>query len=116
MRIAIPLDEDRLSVCPVLARAPYFLFSAHGEESIEENPAAQAQSGAGMQAAQFLVNREVGVLITPRCGEKAAEVLGAAGMEIFKSANKAAADDLAAYGEGKLERLSHFHGGFQGIG
>ena len=72
--------------------------------------------GAGMQAAQFLVDREVGVLITPRCGEKAAEVLGAAGMEIFKSANKAAADDLAAYGEGKLERLSHFHGGFQGIG
>ena len=115
MKIALPLDEDRLSVCPVLARAPYFLFSAGGEESIEENPAAQAQGGAGMQAAQFLVDRGVTVLITPRCGENAAEVFKAAGMEIFKSANKAAADDLAAYMEGKLETLNHFHGGFHGI-
>ncbi len=115
MKIALPLDEDRLSVCPVLARAPYFLFSSHGEESIEENPAAQAQGGAGMQAAQFLVDRGVTVLITPRCGENAAEVFKAAGMEIFKSANKAAADDLSAYREGKLEVLIHFHGGFQGI-
>lgn len=115
MKIAIPLDEDRLSVCPVLARAPYFLFSTHGEESIEENPAAQAQGGAGMQAAQFLVDRDVDILITPRCGENAAEVFKAAGIEIFKSTNKVAADDLAAYKEGKLEVLSHFHGGFQGI-
>lgn len=115
MKIALPLDEDRLSVCPVLARAPYFLFSTNGEESIEENPAAQAQGGAGMQAAQFLVDRGVTVLITPRCGENAAEVFKAAGMEIFKSANKAAADDLSAYREGKLEVLSHFHGGFHGI-
>ena len=115
MKIAIPLDEDRRNVCPVLARAPYFLFSTQGKESIEENPAAQAQGGAGMQAAQFLVDGDVDILITPRCGENAAEVFKAAGIEIFKSANKAAADDLAAYGEGKLEVLSHFHGGFQGI-
>ena len=115
MKIAIPLDEDRLSVCPVLARAPYFLFSTQGRKSIEENPAAQAQGGAGMQAAQFLVDRDVDILITPRCGENAAEVFKAAGIKIFKSANKTAADDLAAYREGKLEALSHFHGGFQGI-
>lgn len=115
MKIALPLDEDRLSVCPVLARAPYFLFITDGEESIEENPAAQAQGGAGMQAAQFLIDRGVTVLITPRCGENAAEVFKAAGIEILKSANKAAAADLAAYKEGKLEVLSHFHGGFHGI-
>ncbi len=115
MKIALPLDEDRLSVCPVLARAPYFLFSTDGEESIEENPAAQAQGGAGMQAAQFLVDRGVTALITPRCGENAAEVFKAAGIEIYKSASKAAEEDLAAYKEGKLEVLSRFHGGFHGI-
>lgn len=114
MKIALPLDEDRLSVCPVLARAPYFLFCSEGKENIEENPAAQAQGGAGIQAAQFLVDRGVGALITPRCGENSAQVLKAAGIEIYKSANKAAADDLTAYREGKLEALSHFHGGFQG--
>ena len=39
----------------------------------------------------------------------------AAGMKILKSANQAAADDLADWQEGKLEPLTHFHGGFQGI-
>ena len=115
MKIAIPLDEDRQNVCLVLARAPYFLFWSDGEQQTAENPAAQAQSGAGMQAAQFLVDSGISVLITPRCGENAAEVFKAAGIEIYKSANKAAADDLAAYLEGKLEVLDHFHGGFHGI-
>lgn len=114
MKIAIPLDEDRVSVCPVLARAPYFLFWAEGSSSIEENPAAQAQSGAGMQAAQFLVDREVTELITPRCGQNAAEVFKAAGMKIYKSENKSAEDDLAVFREGKLSELEHFHGGFHG--
>jgi len=36
-------------------------------------------------------------------------------MKILKSANQAAADDLADWQEGKLEPLTHFHGGFQGI-
>ena len=55
MKIAVPLDENQQDVCVVLARAPYFLFRENGIDVIEENPAAQAQGGAGIQAAQFLV-------------------------------------------------------------
>lgn len=62
MRIAIPLDENQQDVCIVLARAPYFLFREDGVDTIVENPAAQAQGGAGLQAAQFLVDHEVDAL------------------------------------------------------
>lgn len=115
MKIAIPLDENRQDVCIVLARAPYFLFRENGQDTILENPAAQAQGGAGIQAAQFLVDRETDVLITVRCGQNAADVFHAADMKIYKSANKTAAEDLQAFEEGKLEELTAFHGGFQGI-
>ena len=115
MKIAIPLDENKTDVCMVLARAPYFLFWNDGVETVVENPAAAAQGGAGMKAAQFLVDSAVTVLITPRCGQNAADVFHAAGMKIYKSANQAAADDLAACRNGTLETLTNFHGGFHGI-
>ena len=115
MKIAIPLDENQMDVCPVLARAPYFLFWEKEQVSIVENPAASAQGGAGIQVAQFLVDQSVTVLITPRCGENAAEVFTAADLKIYKSAHAVAMDDLNAYLNGKLEMLTHFHGGYQGI-
>ena len=94
MKIAVPLDENKKDVCIVLARAPYFLFRENGNDAIVPNPAAQAQGGAGIQAAQ---------------------VFQAAGIKLYKSANKAAADDLAALEQGTLEELTQFHGGYHGI-
>jgi len=115
MRIAIPLDENKQDVCIVLARAPYFLFQDENGETIVENPAAQAQGGAGVQAAQFLVDSGVTTLITVRCGQNAADVFTAAGMQIYKSVHKTAAQELAALADGTLEVLTHFHGGFHGV-
>lgn len=115
MKIAVPLDENQQDVCIVLARAPYFLFREEGTDTVVENPAAAAQGGAGIQAAQFLVDSDVDVLITVRCGQNAAEVFQAAGIQIRKSANKAAADDLAALEAGQLEELTRFHGGYHGV-
>ncbi|MCC8140150.1 MAG: 4Fe-4S binding protein [Lachnospiraceae bacterium] len=80
-------------MCVVLARAPYFLFQDDGKESIVENPAAQAQGGAGIQAAQFLVDNDVNVLITVRRGQNAADVFAAADIKIYKSVHKTAADE-----------------------
>lgn len=114
MRIAIPLDENKQDVCIVLARAPYFLFKDENKETIVENPAAGAQGGAGVQAAQFLVDNGVTALITVRCGQNAADVFKAAGMKIYHSVNKTAAEELTALADGKLEELTHFHGGFHG--
>ncbi len=115
MLIAVPLDENRQDVCPVLSRAPYFLFGGEGERRVVENPAAAAQSGAGLQAAQFLVDSGVGTLVTVRCGQNAADVFRAAGIAICKSTRKTAAEELAAAAAGETEELTRFHGGYRGI-
>lgn len=115
MRIAIPLDENKKDVCIVLARAPYFLFRDESGETVVENPAAQAQGGAGVQAAQFLVDSGVTALITVRCGQNAADVFTAAGIRIYQSVHKTAAEELAALAGGTLEELTRFHGGFHGV-
>ncbi len=115
MRIAIPLDENKKNVCIVLSRAPFFLIYEDGDESIFENPAAASNSGAGVEAAQFLCDKEIDVLITVRCGENAAEVFNAADIKILKSAHKTAKEELEAYEAGELEELKHFHGGYHGI-
>ena len=114
MKVAIPLDENKTDVCAVLARAPFFLFWEDGQESVVSNPAAQAQSGAGVQAAQFLVDSAISDLITPRCGQNAADVFSAAGIKIYKSAGTSAAENINSLREKKLEELTHFHGGFHG--
>ena len=115
MKIAIALDDNKEDVCIVLARAPYFLIREKGVDTIVENPGAQAQGGAGIQAAQFLVDQQVTDLITVRCGQNAADVFQAAGIRIYKSAGKTAAQDLTALENGTLERLESFHSGYQGI-
>lgn len=111
MRIAIPLDENKQDICIVLSRAPYFLFQDEDLQTIVENPVAEAQSGVGVMAAQFLMNNDVNVLIIARCGQNAADVFTAAGMKIYKSTGKTAAEDLEAFADGNLEELTHFHSG-----
>ncbi|MCR5665209.1 MAG: NifB/NifX family molybdenum-iron cluster-binding protein [Eubacterium sp.] len=115
MKVAIPLDENKVDVCPVLARTPYFMFWEDGQESILENPAAKAQGGAGVQAAQFLVDNTITDLITPRCGQNAADVFKAAEITIYKSEDASAADNIKSWQEKKLEKLTQFHAGFHGI-
>ena len=116
MIVAIRLDEDRRSLCPSFGRCPYFLFanSETGEERIEENPAAQAQGGAGLKAAQCVVDAGAEALVTVRCGENAAKVLQAAGITVYRSEGAGAEENLAALRQGRLEVMTHFHPGFVG--
>lgn len=114
MKIAVPLDENRQDISIVLARAPYFLFREGEHCTIVENPGAQALSGAGIQAAQFLVDAGVQALLTVRCGENSAQVLRAAEIKIYKATHTKAQQELEAFAEGKSEELTQFHGGFHG--
>lgn len=117
MIVAIPVDEDRKSLCVSFGRAPWMLFcnTETGVREALENPAAQAQGGAGLKAAQFLVDREAAALITVRCGENAAKVLQAAEITIYQSQGTDAEENLAALQEGRLQEMTHFHPGFVGI-
>lgn len=116
MKIAIPVDENKTDVCIVFARAPYFLFcdAENGSSELLENPAAQAQSGAGLKAAQFVVDNGADTLVTVRCGENSAEVMQAAEIAIYKAEGSNAQENAAACKDGKLALLTHFHAGFHG--
>ena len=75
MKIAVPVDENNIEtgVCISFGRAPYFLVydtETKGAELIE-NTAAQSPGGAGIKAAQMIVNSKAEVLLTPRCGQNA---------------------------------------------
>lgn len=117
MKIAIPVDENQTALCPTFGRTPYFLIHDTDSDTttLLGNPAAQAEGGAGLKAAQFVADQNADALITMRCGENAAEVLQAADVVIYKADGDDAAANLTALIEGKLAKLTHFHAGFQGI-
>ncbi len=118
MKIAIPVDEQSMEsgVCPSFGRTPYYLF--YDEQTKEplfmENAAAQSQGGAGIKAAQILSDAGTGVLLTPRCGENAREVLQQAGVQLYKTIPGTARENIGAYLAGTLQPLTEFHPGFHG--
>lgn len=116
MIIAIPVDEEKNDVCVSFGRAPYFLFynTENKKTEILENLSAEAQGGAGIKAAQFVVDNNADVLITIRCGENSADVLKAAEIEIYKADKKLAIENIKAFMEGKLTELTSFHAGYHG--
>lgn len=117
MKIIMPVDEGKDVICATFGRAPYFaVYDTETDKTeILDNPAAQAEGGAGLKAAQFVLDCSGDVLITPRCGKNSAEVLQAAEIPIYKSEGMGVAQNFAAFKEGKLSVLDHFHGGYQGI-
>lgn len=117
MRIALPVEDDQTKVSMVFGRAPYYLIydTENKSDELKKNPAAESSGGAGIQAAQFIVDSKVDVLITPRCGENSAEVLNEAEVKIFKSEGNDVATNLTAFQENKLSLLDHFHAGYHGI-
>ena len=117
MIVMIPLDEDKVSVCQIFARAPFFLKcdTETGTKECIKNIAADEQGGAGVRAAQQIADEGCDALITVRCGENAAKVFQYAGIAIYKAADGSAADQLTFLADGQLEILTHFHAGYHGI-
>ncbi len=120
MKIAIPVDDKSLdtNVCISFGRTPYFLIydTNSNEEAYLDNSAAASQGGAGIKAAQAIVDTGSSILLTPRCGENAAEVLNAAEIKMYKTVEGSARENITAFVEGKLSLLSETHPGFHNHG
>ena len=116
MIIAVPMDENKKDVCVSFGRCPFFLLkdTESGKTEFVVNPAAEASGGAGIKAAQAVVDSRADALITVRCGENAAEVFKSAGTKIYKAEGTDAEENLKALAEGRLSELDHFHAGFHG--
>ncbi|MCK9525256.1 MAG: NifB/NifX family molybdenum-iron cluster-binding protein [Limnochordia bacterium] len=120
MKIAIPVDEKdlRTNVCASFGRAAYFLiYETETKTSVFiDNSSLASPGGAGIKAAQTLIDNQVSALLTPRCGENAAKTLESAGIKIFKTTSVSVRENLADSRDGKLPLLEDIHAGFHGHG
>ena len=81
-----------------------------------DNSAIASEGGAGIKAAQVLVDQHVQVLLTPRLGENAAAVLRAADIALYATQGQSLQANLQAYRSGELTALADIHPGFHGQG
>lgn len=120
MRIVMPVDEKSMEsiVCQSFGRTPYFLiYDTDTKDTIFlDNSAVASQGGAGIKAAQIIVDNKVNAVLTPRCGQNAADVIKAADIEIYKTMNHSIQDNINALIEGKLALLEEIHPGFHNHG
>ncbi|MGI6778110.1 MAG: NifB/NifX family molybdenum-iron cluster-binding protein [Acetivibrionales bacterium] len=118
MKIAIPVGEKSLEsdVYVSFGRTPYFLiYDIDTKKSVFlDNSAAASTGGAGIKAAQMIADNKANVLLTPRLGENAADVLKAAEIKIYKTTTASAEDNINAFIAGKLPLLNEIHAGFHG--
>lgn len=118
MRIALPVEENEKTICPSFGRTPlFYIYDTETKESKAiDNSAIAAQGGAGIKAAQAIVDEKVEALLTPRCGENAAVVLQSANIKLYKTEGDSVEANIQAFAEGKLAELTDIHPGFHGHG
>ena len=119
MIIAIPADEKKTDsgVCPSFGRTPCFLYynTETKESHFMDNGAADSPGGAGIQAAQELVDGGAQAVLTPRCGENAGQVLKAAEIAVYKTVPGSVQHNVEEFLAGRLTELTAFHPGYHGL-
>jgi len=115
MKIALPVEDKSMeaNVCMSFGRAPYFLIydTDSKEEVFIDNSAVASQGGAGIKAAQGVVDSNVGAIVTHRCGENAAELFKAANIKIYKIAYDSIQKNIEAFMTGSLSLMDEFSAG-----
>lgn len=112
MKIAITSTGNSLDseISSLFGRCPYFIITnmENGEingESPIENPA-RYERGAGIKAAQYIVNSEVKALISGAPGPNALNILKQVGIKVYKLKSGSVKDNLKLFSEGKLEEMT----------
>ena len=120
MLIAIPLETKNLNtdICMSFGRTPFFAFidTKTMDVTYLDNTANSASGGAGVKAAQAIVDLKADVLITERLGQNAADVLEAANIKIYKSTVKPIMKNIDAFKNNNLEILTNIHPGLHSHG
>lgn len=116
MKIAIPAEGKTIdgNVSQSFGRTYYFVVvdSETLEIEVIDNEAASSQGGAGIKAAQAVVDSGAGVVVTFHCGQNAADVLKAADIKILKAVHGTIAEMVQKYKAGELAELTEIHPGY----
>ena len=127
MRIAISASGSTLDaeVDPRFGRCPYFIVTDPETMDFEaiDNSSAMAAGGAGISAAQMIVNKGVKGVLTGNCGPNAYQVLSSAGIQMINGVSGKVKDVIEDYRSGKFQASTqanvpdHFGmGGSSGMG
>jgi predicted Fe-Mo cluster-binding NifX family protein len=107
---------DRTSlVDPRFGRAKYLLIVDMPERStlaVDNQSGVNAAQGAGIQAAQSVIDHGASVVITGHCGPKATQALGAGGIEVYFTAGGTVDEALSRF---ETDRLRPGSGEAHGI-
>lgn len=121
MKIAVPSEGNSIesNVCQSFGRTYYFVVADSETLNYEviDNQAVSSQGGAGIKAAQAVVDSGADVVVTFHCGENAADVLKAADIKILKAIPGTVSEMVQKVKAGELAELTeiqpgqHQHGG-----
>ncbi|MEW6375888.1 MAG: NifB/NifX family molybdenum-iron cluster-binding protein, partial [Thermodesulfobacteriota bacterium] len=110
MKIAVSATGKDLNcqIDPRFGRCQYFVFvdPETMEFEVFENEGLMAMGGAGVQAAQLIVQRGATVLITGNLGPNAASALSASGIKVYLVPGGTVKDVIEGYRAGSLREAS----------
>jgi predicted Fe-Mo cluster-binding NifX family protein len=107
MRIAITAEGNNLDakIDPRFGRAQYILVVDHDGtllESIDNQMNRATMTGAGIQAAKKLADKNVSLLLTGKCGPNATKALKAAGLEFREVRSGTVREALEGFKRGEI--------------
>jgi predicted Fe-Mo cluster-binding NifX family protein len=110
MQVAVSAHGEGLDApaSPVFGRCPAFVFvdtETWAARSVP-NPAVAAGGGAGVQAAQFVVQQGAEAVITGNVGPNAFQVFQAAGVPVYLSPGGTVRQAVEAFKRGELRTLN----------
>jgi predicted Fe-Mo cluster-binding NifX family protein len=109
MKIAVSSQGETLDApaSPVFGRCPTYLFVKPETMEFEAvpNPAMSQGGGAGIQAAQFVVNQGADAVLSGNLGPNAFDVLQAAGVPGFLVPEGTVRQAVEAYKAGQLQPM-----------
>jgi predicted Fe-Mo cluster-binding NifX family protein len=107
MKIAISSSGKNLDAAldPRFGRCAYFMIIDPADMRFEvfDNQSTAQSSGAGIQAAQFLADKNVSAVITGHVGPNAVQTLAAAGIDIFAEQQGTIEEVVNRYRSGALK-------------
>ncbi len=109
MKIAVPVSEknEAAIMAKRFGRATYYLIYDDQSDDVEivENPAVSARGGAGIQAVEFLISKEVNAVIIPELGPNADRVLRSANIEIFQGLDLSSKELIVKLKNNELSKI-----------
>ena len=110
MKVAISATGKDLNcqIDPRFGRCQYFVFVDPETMEFEafENEGLMASGGAGVQAAQLVVQKGAKAIITGNLGPNAASALSASGIKVYLVPGGTVKDVIASYKSGSLREAS----------